>query len=383
MPRPDQRVFSEEFKQELWERRKAGEPLREIGKVLGAKQTVLWHVVAASGGIPQPMRRRASRALSFAEREEISRGIAAGLSIRTIAASLHRAPSTVSREVKRNRGRRGYRAARADRRAWRQARRPKACLLARNRRLRQLVADKLALDWSPEQICGWLRLQYPHDEEMSVSPETIYRSLFVQARGVLKRELLGHLRSNQLIRRSRKAKAGGHGNGQIVDAISIRERPPEAEDRAIPGHWEGDLIAGTQRSHIATLVERHSRFTMLVRLSNRNTETVVKALSRQVKKLPLELRRSLTWDRGHEMALHKAFTVATNVQVYFCDPRSPWQRGTNENTNRLLRQYFPKGADVSEFSQEQLNKVAMRLNQRPRKTLGFKTPAEKLEAVLP
>jgi IS30 family transposase len=293
---------------------------------------------------------------------------------------LQRAASTVSREVVRHGGRSLYRANEADHRAWKSAQRPKACLLARHRKLRRIVASKLILDWSPEQISGWLKRRYPSNESMRVSHETIYRSLFIQARGVLKKELIQHLRSKRLIRRSRQARTGGQSRGQIVDAISISERPAEIEDRAIPGHWEGDLLSGTGNSHIATLVERHSRFTILVKVPSKDTATVVDALTRQVRKLPASLRRSLTWDRGLEMAKHKSFTVATNVNVYFCDPQSPWQRGTNENTNGLLRQYFPRKTDLSGYSQADLDKVASRLNQRPRKTLGFQTPASKLQA---
>jgi IS30 family transposase len=244
------------------------------------------------------------------------------------------------------------------------------------------VAQKLALQWSPAQIAGWLKQRFPTDPDMQLSHETIYRSLFIQTRGVLKKELTAHLRT---ARQMRQAKGGTmkSGLGQIVDAVSIRERPAEVKDRAVPGHWEGDLLAGANNSHIATLVERHSRFTMLLKVPSKNTATVVAALARHIGKLPQELRRSLTWDRGKEMAAHKCFTVATNVRVYICDPRSPWQRGTNENTNGLLRQYFPKGTDLSAFSQAYLNKIALRLNQRPRKTLGFETPADRLNLVLP
>jgi IS30 family transposase len=258
--------------------------------------------------------------------------------------------------------------------------RPKACLLAIHVKLQTIVASKLILDWSPEQISGWLKIRYPEDESMRVSHETIYRSLFIQARGVLKKELIQHLRSKRRIRRSRLSRVGGQSRGQIVDAISIRERHAEIEDRAIPGHWEGDLLGGTKNSHIATLVERHSRFTALVKVPSKDTAAVVAALSRHVRKLPASLRCSLTWDRGLEMAKHKSFTVATNVKVYFCDPQSPWQRGTNENTNGLLRQYFPKRTDLSGYSQSDLDKVTLRLNQRPRKTLGFETPASRLRA---
>jgi IS30 family transposase len=288
--------------------------------------------------------------------------------------------STVSGEVARHGGRPQYRANEADHQAWESALRPKVCLLAIHVKLQEIVASKLILDWSPEQISGWLKNQYSNDESMRVSHETIYRSLFIQARGVLKQELIQHLRSKRRIRRSQQSRVSGHRSGQIVDAISIRERPAEIEDRAIPGHWEGDLIGGTRNSHIATLVERHSRFTILVKVPSKDTATVVAALSRHVRKLPASLRRSLTWDRGLEMASHKTFTVATNVKVYFCDPQSPWQRGTNENTNGLLRQYFPKRTDLSDYTQAELDKVALRLNQRPRKTLGFETPASRLQA---
>jgi IS30 family transposase len=293
---------------------------------------------------------------------------------------LQRAVSTVSREVARHGGRSQYRATDADQKAWESALRPKRCLLALHVRLQEIVAGKLILDWSPEQVSGWLKSQYLEDASMRVSHETIYRSLFIQARGVLKKELIQHLRFKRRIRRSRHARDSGHHKGHIVDAISIRERPAEIEDRAIPGHWEGDLIGGTKNSHIATLVERHSRFVMLVKVPSKDTTTVVAALSQHICKLPATLRRSLTWDRGLEMAQHKSFTVDTEVKVYFCDPQSPWQRGSNENTNGLLRQYFPKRTDLSAHSQAELDEVALRLNQRPRKTLGFQTPADRLQA---
>ncbi len=365
-------------KADIWRRWKAGESLHEIGRALGKDHGSIQFLLSQHGGIAPATRRRSQRTLTLAEREDISRGIA-GSSIREIARGLQRAASTVSREVMRG-GRPLYRANEADQQAWKSALRPKTCLLATHGKLRTIVASKLILDWSPEQISGWLKIRYPRNESMRVSHETIYRSLFVQARGVLKKELVQHLRSKRLIRRSVHARAGGKSQGQIVDAISIRERPAEIEDRAIPGHWEGDLLAGTSNSHIATLVERHSRFTILVKVPSKDTATVVAALSRQVRKLPASLRRSLTWDRGLELASHKSFTVATKVNVYFCDPQSPWQRGTNENTNGLLRQYFPKKTDLSKYSQSELDKVALRLNQRPRKTLGFQTPASKLQA---
>ena len=340
----------------------------------------VYRVLALNGGIAPAPRRRASVALRLEEREEISRGIAAGRSIRRIAQGLGRSPSTVSREIKRNGGCSAYRASEADRRAWERALRPKPCRLARHAELRWHVAQKLALQWSPVQISGWLKRQFPADQGMQVSHEAIYRSLFIQTRGVLKKQPMAHLRT---ARQMRQAKGGTtkSGLGQIVDAVSIRKRPAEVEDRAVPGHWEGDLLSGANNTHIATLVER-SRFAMLLKVPSKDTATVVAALGKHVRKLPQELRRSLTWDRGKEMADHKSFTIATNVQVYFCDPRSPWQRGSNENTNGLLRQYFPRGTDLSRFSQAYLNRIALRLNQRPRKTLGFETPADRLRAVL-
>jgi IS30 family transposase len=372
--------LSTEQRIDMWRRWKAGESLHEIGRAFGKGHGSIRFLLTQRGGIVPDARRRSLRTLTLAEREDISRGIASGLSIREIANGLQRAVSTVSREVSRHGGRPLYRANEADHQAWESALRPKVCLLAIDEKLRTIVASKLILDWSPEQVSKWLKVHYPSNESMRVSHETIYRSLFIQARGVLKKELIQHLRSKRLIRRSRHSRADGQSRGQIVDAISIRERPAEVEDRAIPGHWEGDLLSGSRNSHIATLVERHSRFTMLVKVPSKDTATVVAALSKHVRKLPASLRRSLTWDRGHEMAKHKSFTVDTNVKVYFCDPQSPWQRGTNENTNGLLRQYFPKKTDLSGYSQADLNKVALRLNQRPRKTLGFETPASKLQA---
>jgi len=365
---------------DVWSRWKAGQSLHEIGRAFDKPHSCIRSVLLPRGGIPPIARRRSRLVLTLAEREDISRGIASGSSIREIARCMNRAASTVSREVTRHGGRPAYRAHDADRQAWVSALRPKRCLLAMNRKLRDIVASKLLLDWSPEQISGWLKKQYPDDESMRVSHETIYRSLFIQARGVLKKELMDQLRSKRHMRRSRHASVHGHSQGRIVDAISIRERPAEAEDRAIPGHWEGDLLAGGKNSYIATLVERHSRFLMLIKVPSKDTAVVVAALSQHVRKLPATLRRSLTWDRGLEMAKHKEFTVATDVQVYFCDPQSPWQRGTNENTNLLLRQYFPRGTDLSPISQVQLDEVSLRLNQRPRKTLGFETPASKLQA---
>jgi IS30 family transposase len=362
--------------------RKAGESLHRIGRAFDRPHTSIHCLLAHHGGIVPATRRRSILSLTAVEREDISRGLACGSSIREIAKGLERAASTVSREVARHGGRPLYRASDADQRAWNSTLRPKRCLLAIHVKLRKVVASKLILDWSPEQISGWLKIQYRNDQSMRISHETIYRSLFIQARGVLKKELIGHLRSKRRIRRSQHARIFNDSRGQIADAVSIRERPAEIEDRAVPGHWEGDLIAGTQNSHIAALVERHSRFTALVKVRSKDAAAVVSALSRQIRRLPTSLRRSLTWDRGLEMAKHKNFTVATNVKVYFCDPHSPWQRGTNENTNRLLRQYLPKRTDLSGYTQPQLDKIALRLNQRPRKTLGFQTPASKLRATV-
>lgn len=362
---------------ELWSRWKQGQSLAAIGEALGKRASSIYIAVRRSGGVAPEARHRSLRHLRPAEREEISRGIAAGLSVRQIAATIGRAPSTVSRELARNRGTEGYRATAADSRAWDRARRPKRCRLAARGRLRRAVARKLQQDWAPQQIAQWLKQQHPNDASMQVSHETIYQTLFVQARGVFKRELMGHLRRSGQIRRPRNRVIAERG---ILDAISIRERPAEAEDRAVPGHWEGDLLAGTNNSHIATLVERHSRFLMLVKIESKESVSVAAALAKKIRKLPAELRRSLTWDRGTEMAAHKQFTVATDVKVYFCDPRSPWQRGSNENTNGLLRQYFPKGDDVSGFSQAYLNKIAIRLNERPRETLQWRSPAQALRA---
>lgn len=374
--------FTQKQRAELWQRWKSGQCVADIARALERRnKSGVYRVLALNGGIAPPPRRRAAVALRLEEREEISRGIAAGQSIRRIAEHLGRAASTVSRELRRNGGYGAYRASEADTRAWKCAQRPKHCRLAVRPELRWRVAQKLALQWSPKQISGWLRREFAGDPGMQISHETIYRSLFVQTRGVLKKELMAHLRTR---RQLRQAKGGTtkNGLGQIVDAVSIRERPAEAEDRAVPGHWEGDLLSGSNNSHIATLVERHTRFAMLIKVPSKDTRTVVGALAKHVRKLPEQLRRSLTWDRGKEMADHKAFTVATDVKVYFCDPRSPWQRGSNENTNGLLRQYFPKGKDLSGYSQMYLNNIALRLNQRPRETLGFECPADRLRAVL-
>ena len=365
---------------DLWRRWKAGESMSDIARTLKRGRGSIVGVLRVCGGIAPPVRTRSRRALSAKEREEISRGLAAGVSVRSIAARLKRAPSSVSREISRNGGGARYRAGDADEQAWERARRPKKCRLATNAQLRSLVAAKLALDWSPQQIAGWLRTDFSSNTDLQISHETIYRTLFVQTRGALKKELQQHLRSGRVMRHARTATRKGH--FQIVDATSIRQRPAEVEDRAVPGHWEGDLLCGSRNSHVGTLVERSSRFTMLVKLHCKESETVADAMGRRVKHLPAILRQSVTLDRGPEFAAHKRFSVAADVKVYFCDPKSPWQRGTNENTNRLLRQYLPKGADLSQFSQQDLNRIALRLNGRPRMTLKYKTPTQVLNEAL-
>ena len=361
-------------KTELWRRWRRGESLNAIGRALGRIAHVVRYEVARTGGLPPPVRRRSPLALTLREREAISRGLACGTSLRQISRQLRRAPSTVSREVRRHGGRRRYRAAAADAATWARGRRPKRCRLATRLPLRDAVATKLAHAWSPQQIAGWLRQAYPDDPTMHVSHETIYLRLFVQSRGVLKKALQAQLRQRHTVRRPRAhAKKSG---GYIVGAVSIRERPATVEDRAVPGHWEGDLLVGARQSYVATLVERRSRYVCLVRLSGRATRTVVQALTRHVRRLPAGLMATLTWDRGLELAAHRTFSIATGVQVYFCDPYSPWQRGTNENTNGLLRQYLPKGPDLAGYTQAQLNAIARELNTRPRKTLGYRTPAD-------
>lgn len=362
----------------LWKAWKRGDSLVEIGKALDRWPAVIQQVLRRNGGFEPRARSRSARALCLTEREEISRLLATGATLREIARRLGRAPSTISREVERNGGQQAYRAAQAERRAWDRARRPQACVLARRPRLRDWVTRQLERNWSPRQIAVGLEQEFPDDARMRVSHETIYRSLFVQARNVLKAELVNHLRRGGFMRRPQSASKKGHPS--IVDGISIHERPAEAQDRAVPGHWEGDLLMGGSSSQIATLVERHSRYVMLVKIDSKDTMTVTKALAKHIRRLPVELRRSVTWDRGSEMAGHKEFTIATDVQVYICDPRSPWQRGSNENTNGLLRQYFPKGKDLSGISQAELNRVARELNERPRETLNWRTPLGALKS---
>jgi len=369
--------YSDTQKAIMWDRWRRGESLHDIAQLFDRGHSSIQGILSESGGIRPPRRTRSSLSLSLSQREEISRGVAAGRSMRAIAASMGRAPSTVSREIRRNGGCRGYRASVADQAAWDQARRPKRCKLLQNRELARIVAQKLKALWSPEQIAGWLKSTYPDDENYQVSHETIYRSLYIQARGALKKELLQHLRRYRAMRRSRNYTQKTADRGRISNTISISERPPSVEDRAVPGHWEGDLIFGSNNSQIATLVERQTRYVMIAKVNSKDTETVINALVKHSRQLPRELYASLTWDRGKEMADHRRFTLATDIKVYFCDPQNPWQRGTNENTNGLLRQYFPKGTDVSVHSQAKLNAVARQLNERPRKTLNFETPAQR------
>jgi IS30 family transposase len=369
--------YTESQKALMWERWQKGESLQHIAQLFDRNHSSIQRILAETGGIRPAPRRRSRLALTLAEREEISRAVVAGHSMRSIAAQVGRAPSTISREIKRNGGQECYRASQAEQSAWDRGQRPKIGKLAANRALARIVAAKLRLQWSPEQVAGWLKRTYPDDPSLQVSHETIYRSLFIQARGALKKELVEHLRRTRAMRRSRHHTQKTDDHGRITDTVSISERPASAADRAVPGHWEGDLLFGSKNSQIATLVERHTRYAMLVKVSGKDSETVINALIKHARKLPEELYKSLTWDRGTEMAQHKRFTLATDIQVYFCDPQNPWQRGSNENTNGLLRQYFPRQTDLSGYSQAQLNAVARRLNERPRKTLNYETPAER------
>lgn len=377
MERRPRIYYSDAQKALMWERWRRGESLHKIATLFDRHHSSVRAVLSESGGIQPVPRRRSERVLSLAEREEISRGVAVGKSMRAIASSLGRAPSTISRELHRNDGVNGYRANLADQRAWQRARRPKLCKLGLHRALAMRVAAKLKQQWSPQQVSGWLKRTNPEDTSRQVSHETIYRTLYIQSRGALKQELLAHLRRTRAMRRSRHHTQKAADHGRIKDTISISERPASVEDRAVPGHWEGDLLFGDRDSQIATLVERKTRYVMLVKVDGKDSETVVNALIKRARRLPRELYRSLTWDRGKEMAAHRRFTLATDIQVYFCDPHHPWQRGTNENTNGLLRQYFPKGVSLANISQAQLDAVARQLNERPRKTLSYETPVER------
>jgi IS30 family transposase len=372
------RRFSEEERQTIWDMREAGVPVKRIARHLGRQNVSLRKFIADAGGKRPTPRQRSELRLSLEEREEISRGLAAGDSIRAIAESLGRSPSTVCREVNANGGRRKYRALVADRAACRRALRPKRAKLAQCRRLRRAVERKLEAKWSPQQISAWLASQYPDRPEMQVSHETIYQSLFVQSRGALRKELHTCLRTGRAMRRAKAyVKANHIGQGKIKDMVMISERPAEVKDRAVPGHWEGDLIFGKKMTSVGTLVERHSRYVILLKLPNgHNAEAVRKAMTKRILTLPAQLRRSITWDQGCEMAQHVQFTIDTGVQIYFCDPKSPWQRGSNENTNGLLRQYLPKASDLSQATQRELDAIARSLNTRPRQTLGWMTPSQ-------
>ena len=375
------RNFSEAETEEIWARWRAGESISEISRAMNRKPGTIHGLLASRGGVAPAPRRRSAKALTFAEREEISRGLASGISFRGIAEQLGRSPSTISREVNRNGGREGYRAALAEENAKKRSRRPKASRLSINAKLRRVTAAKLSEDWSPEQVAGWLRLKHPDDPSMWISHEAIYRALYLRGGGPLGRDAVKRLRSRRIMRRSKRSTRRGQARGQIVGAVSIRERPQEAEGRVELGHWEGDLISGSKNTHIATLVDRASRATVLVRVKSKDAATVRASLARALERLPAPLRRSLTWDRGSELAEHEELSRRTGIPVYFCDPRSPWQRGTNENTNGLLRQYFPKGTPLSGVSQTTLNACARRLNRRPRKVLGFQSPSDILAAV--
>jgi len=369
--------FTDKQKSEIWDRWQRGESMSSIGRRFDRASSSIYPLLARTGGIRPPDRVRSRLALTLTEREEISRGLIGQLSLRSIARTLKRSVSTISREVSRNGGPARYRGTFSDQAAWDRALRPKICKLACHPDLARAVSTKLRRKWSPEQIAGWLKRAFPQEAHKQVSHETIYRSLYIQARGVLKKELLEHLRAKRTVRRSKHASLKRNGLGQIKDAVSISERPASVEDRAVPGHWEGDLIGGSKNSYIATLVERKSRYVMLVKVANKDTESVVTGLIKSSQRLPRELYKSLTWDRGKELADHQRLTMATDVDVYFCDPQSPWQRGSNENTNRLLRQYLPRGTDLSVHSQAKLSAIARQLNERPRKTLQYQTPAEK------
>ncbi|CAB5669959.1 IS30 family transposase [Providencia hangzhouensis] len=376
--KPRKRIYyTPEQKAIIWDRYKQGDSLHEIARMFDRYHSSIMPTIYQTGGFRPPVRKRHRLSLSLDEREEISRGLAEKCSIREIAKKISRAPSTVSREIRRHGGLTNYRAAKADKKAWDNALRPKACKLSQNPTLCKIIAEKMHRGWSPEQIAGWLKRNYPDAQEMNVSHETIYKTLFIQTRGALKKELQQYLRSRRTVRKSRTTSLKGKGLGSIPNAVPISERPSTVADRAIPGHWEGELIQGSKNSYIVILVERHSRYVMLAKISDNKTATVIAALIKQAQQLPAELYKTLTWDRGVEMTNHAVFTVATDIQVYFCDPQSPWQRGSNENTNRLLRQYFPKGTDLSVHSQQRLDSIARQLNERPRKTLGYESQAER------
>lgn len=376
------RSFTAHQQTTIWSMWSQGKSLSEIGREISKHAGSIFCFLQRYGGIKPVKPIRSKKALTLFEREEISRGLSASLSIRLIAKNLSRSPSTISREISRNGGINKYRAVEADKQTWIRAKRPKKCKLQVNALLNDSVANKLSIKWSPEQISGYLKRTYPDDTAMHISHESIYKTLFIQTRGCLKKELLRNLRTQRVMRQSKKFNTKGNARGGIIDAVSIHDRPEEIENRAIPGHWEGDLICGSNKSYIATLVERTSRFTLLVKLNGNDTTSVVSAITSKIIELPTQLKKSLTWDRGMELAKHKKFTIDTQIKVYFCDPKSPWQRGTNENTNRLLRQYMPKKTDLNVYNQSDLDQMAQELNERPRKTLSFLSPADKLNEVL-
>lgn len=376
------RSFTEHQQNAIWSLWSQGKSLSEIGRQLKKHAGSIFCFLQKYGGIKPVKPIRSKRALTLLEREEISRGLSANLSVRNIAKSLNRCPSTISREINRNGGTTKYRAISADKQTWIRAKRPKKSKLQINVGLNDIITDKLSNKWSPEQISGYLKRTYPTDTTMHISHESIYKTLYIQSRGHLKKELLKHLRTQRVMRQSKQFNTKGNARGGIIDAVSIHDRPKDIDDRVIPGHWEGDLICGSNKSYVATLVERTSRFTLLVKLNGNDTISVVNAITSKIIELPTQLKKSLTWDRGMELAKHKKLTVDTEIKVYFCDPRSPWQRGTNENTNRLLRQYMPKKTDLSAHSQIDLDQIAKELNERPRKTLNFLSPADKLSEVL-
>lgn len=377
MTNRSRKVFTDEERHRCWQLWRQGLGFSDIARDIDSKPGTVFGLIRLNGGFPPKQRYRNQLHLTLQEREEISRGIAKGLAIRAIATQLSRSPSTISREINRHGGVNCYRATKADQVAWKNACRPKLCKLASNPDLCDFITDKLQRKWSPQQISGWLSRNPVDNMHMQISHETIYKSLYLQARGVLKKELMKQLRYGHKMRHTKQhSTRGDRGTIRIVNGLSISQRPPEVNDRAVPGHWEGDLVSGSNNSHIATLVERNSRYTILAQLDGKDTDSVVQAITRELIKLPVTLRKTLTWDRGMEMAKHASFTIATDMAVYFCDPQSPWQRGTNENTNRLLRQYFPKKTPLDQFSQNDLDKVALELNDRPRKTLGYKTPSE-------
>lgn len=374
------RTYTEEEKELVFDLWKQGAGFSDISRVINAKPGSIFSILRDSGGLKPDKRNRSIHHLTLEEREEIRAGLSAKMSIRTIAGQLNRAPSTISREISRNRGRRWYKAVDADRRAWRMAERPKPCVLASNPKLKKLVIQKLELKWSPEQITGWLRLHYPGQSKMHLSHETIYKTLYIRARKTLNHSLARHLRRSHKMRQSKRhSRSGDRGTINILNGMSIHQRPRGIENRRNIGHWEGDLVTGSKNTHIATLVDRKTRFTLILKLKGKDADSVNTALINAFVKLPAPMKRSLTWDRGMELAKHAEFTKMTGIPVFFCDPQSPWQRGTNENTNSLIRQYFPKKTCLAQHSQRKLNEVATQLNERPRKVLKFRTPKEMIE----